>query len=235
MNNNVFIEQMVCRHFKGGMYCTVNYSTPVSEKYIDDMGGDTEVMIVMDSERDFVNKASGLQCYETIIAYKGEDGQYHHNEKVYSEDVALYVSLQDGRAYGRPMSSFLSKVDTEKYPDADQEYRFQYVCNSMRNMNRENIIFSELEDRVNVMFGDGKLRLASGYSDRGEEGKFAVLAISEHEDVKPIGTVSKGCKRDDFEPPILFAFKNEAGLQALIDTLEECRKVFNENEEVVSE
>lgn len=44
------------------------------------------------------------------------------------EQYAVYRPLYgDGKLYVRPLSMFLSKVDKEKYPDAEQEYRFEYI------------------------------------------------------------------------------------------------------------
>ena len=40
--------------------------------------------------------------------------------------VVVYRKLYgDGGLWVRPLSMFLSKVDQEKYPDAQQEYRFE--------------------------------------------------------------------------------------------------------------
>ena len=42
------------------------------------------------------------------------------------EKLVLYRSLySDGSLYARPYGMFSSKVDREKYPDVEQEYRFQ--------------------------------------------------------------------------------------------------------------
>lgn len=42
------------------------------------------------------------------------------------EDVVVYRKLYgDGSLWLRPLDMFLSPVDREKYPDADQEFRFQ--------------------------------------------------------------------------------------------------------------
>lgn len=43
------------------------------------------------------------------------------------EEKVVYQSLDGKDAYVRPLSMFVSKVDRMKYPDAEQEYRFQLV------------------------------------------------------------------------------------------------------------
>lgn len=41
------------------------------------------------------------------------------------ESCVIYRKLYgDGGLWVRPLAMFLSKVDREKYPDAEQEYRF---------------------------------------------------------------------------------------------------------------
>lgn len=42
------------------------------------------------------------------------------------EKLVIYRCLyEDGKLYARPYDMFASKVDREKYPDVEQEYRFQ--------------------------------------------------------------------------------------------------------------
>ena len=55
--------------------------------------------------------------------YLVEDIVYHSEGK---EKMVLYRALYgDGIRYVRPLEMFASKVDREKYPDVEQEYRFQ--------------------------------------------------------------------------------------------------------------
>jgi Uncharacterized protein conserved in bacteria len=47
------------------------------------------------------------------------------------ELYAVYRSLYgEGKLYIRPLDMFFSKVDKEKYPEIEQEYRFEYIGNN---------------------------------------------------------------------------------------------------------
>ena len=43
------------------------------------------------------------------------------------ETMVVYEHLEDHKIYVRPYSMFISKVDRDKYPDVEQEYRFELV------------------------------------------------------------------------------------------------------------
>lgn len=63
--------------------------------------------------------------------YKHFKGDYYLVEDVAThsetrEKYVIYRSLYgENELYIRPMDMFLSKVDREKYPNVEQEYRFQ--------------------------------------------------------------------------------------------------------------
>ena len=44
------------------------------------------------------------------------------------ESLVLYRPLYgEGELWARPLAMFLSEVDREKYPDAEQRYRFELI------------------------------------------------------------------------------------------------------------
>ena len=43
------------------------------------------------------------------------------------EDMVVYKHSDTNEVWVRPLSMFLSKVDTRKYPDVKQEYRFEKI------------------------------------------------------------------------------------------------------------
>ena len=44
------------------------------------------------------------------------------------EKFVIYQRVNDPeKVYARPVDMFFSKVDREKYPDATQEFRFQFI------------------------------------------------------------------------------------------------------------
>lgn len=63
--------------------------------------------------------------------YRHFKGDYYLAEAVAHDSetgapCVIYRKLYgDGGLWVRPLSMFLSKVDQEKYPDAQQEYRFE--------------------------------------------------------------------------------------------------------------
>lgn len=63
--------------------------------------------------------------------YKHFKGDYYIVEDVaiHSETKEKYIVYRalygDGKLYIRPYDMFLSKVDKVKYPDVEQEYRFE--------------------------------------------------------------------------------------------------------------
>lgn len=44
------------------------------------------------------------------------------------EQMVVYTNLYNGLWWVRPYDMFMSKVDKEKYPDVEQEYRFEIVA-----------------------------------------------------------------------------------------------------------
>lgn len=65
----------------------------------------------------------------TYRHFKGKEytvlGTAMHTED--HELVVVYASKEDGKIWVRPYDEFMSEVDREKYPEANQKYRFILV------------------------------------------------------------------------------------------------------------
>ncbi len=48
-----------------------------------------------------------------------------HSETL--EEMVVYTHEDTGEVWVRPYDLFTSKVDREKYPEVEQEYRFEYT------------------------------------------------------------------------------------------------------------
>lgn len=110
----------IYKHFKGKYYATMGVS---GRKYWE---------IVEDYEVDDIRikciYAKHTETGEDIKIWKAGD-KYFHDKELYEDDkLVLYKSLYDDTGiYARPLEMFLSEVDKEKYPNANQKYRFELV------------------------------------------------------------------------------------------------------------
>ena len=69
-----------------------------------------------------------LKLHRVYRHFKGDyylvEDVARHSET--DEELVIYRKLyEDGSLWARPKSMFLAKVDREKYPDVEQEYRFE--------------------------------------------------------------------------------------------------------------
>ena len=90
------------------------------------------------------------------------------------EKMVVYQALYgDGDTYVRPYDSFVSKVDRVKYPDADQEYRFEeQKAQDSPDIDPMVLQFLETEDF------EEKFTILGGLHHRITKDQIAIMAMS---------------------------------------------------------
>lgn len=90
------------------------------------------------------------------------------------EKMVVYQALYgDGDTYVRPYDSFVSKVDRIKYPDADQEYRFEELkAQESPDIDPMVMQFLETEDF------EEKFTILGGLHHRITKDQIAIMAMS---------------------------------------------------------
>lgn len=115
-----FSPYSIYKHFKGDYYATIDKSNPISSIRLDNL--------LKESNKDDDIKSLTVQHTESEQLFNIYliDGKWYHNNLFDKKELSIYKSLYDNEiTYARPLDMFLSTVDKNKYPDVNQQYRFE--------------------------------------------------------------------------------------------------------------
>lgn len=123
-------RELICpavyKHFKGMHYATMCCSSPVD---IDELSSYANHLGKKNIFHFCYITSTYSEDLSTEISIFKFDDKYYHLSTQSCDDLVIYRPLYPFRftSVARPKDMFLSKVDKEKYPDVEQEYRFELV------------------------------------------------------------------------------------------------------------
>lgn len=115
----------VYKHFKNLNYATMLCSVPATFEEITDYALSRDMSSI---ELLYVRAIYTEDLKTKITIFKLGD-KYCHLDDLSNEELVVYRPLYPFKfnTVARPKEMFLSKVDKEKYPYVEQEYRFELV------------------------------------------------------------------------------------------------------------
>lgn len=114
------VSPAIYKHFKDKYYATIGVAKKLKKEGISEADINSKIVFIAEYTEATDNANLEVKILEI-------NGNYYHLRDDLS-DLVLYKSLYDNhRAYVRDIDMFLSEVDKEKYPNVEQEYRFELV------------------------------------------------------------------------------------------------------------
>lgn len=124
MNRDI-VCPAIYKHFKGMDYATMFCSQPIS---VEELTGHAEKLKVGIFSLHYITAIYTEDLESEIYIFKIDDKLCHLSSQEEGE-LIIYRPLYPFAfsTVARPKKMFLSKVDKEKYPNVEQEYRFELV------------------------------------------------------------------------------------------------------------
>lgn len=112
------------KHFKGAKYITLFTATYIGREE--------------HNEQLFEGSMEAIHTeYGDNVSIVEKNGEYKYTYFDDQGELVIYICVTGqnvGRIYARPIQMFASKVDTKKYPDVKQIFRFEKVMDKKREV-----------------------------------------------------------------------------------------------------